>query len=313
MHSALSLLLTVCMFSTLFLHSKSFATVGMGRSVSRSVSTADPTTTSSIRANLRMMARKKKEMPENPVAVVTGASRGIGRAIALALGDAGCKVIINYASSDAAAIEVAEEIKARAGDKGAIGVPMKCDCGNVDEVRAMFQKINDEVGPVDILVNNAGITKDMLTMMMKPDDFTSVINLNLNGVFYCCQAAFLGSMMGQKRGRIINVASIVGQIGNPGQANYAAAKGGVIGMTRALAKEFGGRGITVNAVCPGFIESDMTKDLDKTTILPNIPLKRFGQPEEVAGLIKFLALDPAAAYMTGHMLNVDGGLAIGAT
>lgn len=252
-------------------------------------------------------------MPPNPVAVVTGASRGIGKAIALALGDAGCKVIINYASSDAAAIEVAEEIKIRAGDKGALGVPMKCNCANVEDVRAMFTKVNEEVGPVDILVNNAGITRDMLTMMMKPQDFTDVIDLNLNGVFYCSQAAFAGSMMGQKRGRIINVASIVGQIGNPGQANYAAAKGGVIGMTRALAKEFGGRGITVNAVCPGFIDSDMTKDLDKTAILPNIPLKRFGKPEEVAGLVKFLATDPASAYMTGHMLNVDGGLAIGAT
>ena len=173
--------------------------------------------------------------------------------------------------------------------------------------------INQQLGPVDILVNNAGITRDMLTMMMKPSDFTDVIDLNLNGVFFCAQAAFTSSMMGQKRGRIINVASIVGQIGNPGQANYAAAKGGVIGMTRALAKEFGGRGICVNAVCPGFIDSDMTKDLDKTTILPNIPLKRFGQPEEVAGLVRFLAMDPAAGYMTGHCLNVDGGLAIGAT
>lgn len=153
----------------------------------------------------------------------------------------------------------------------------------------------------------------MLTMMMQPTDFTDVIDLNLNGVFYCSQAAFTGSMMGKKLGRIVNVASIVGQIGNPGQANYAAAKGGVIGMTRAMAKEFGGRGITVNAVCPGFIDSDMTKDLAKETILPMIPLKRFGTPEEVAGLVKFLAVEPAGAYMTGHCFNVDGGLAIGAT
>jgi 3-oxoacyl-[acyl-carrier protein] reductase len=123
----------------------------------------------------------------------------------------------------------------------------------------------------------------------------------------------VGSMMGQKRGRIVNVASIVGQIGNPGQANYAAAKGGVIGMTKAMAKEFGGRGICVNAVCPGFIDSDMTKDLNKELILPNIPLKKFGQPEDVAGLVRFLALDPAAGYITGHCFNVDGGLAIGAT
>lgn len=262
---------------------------------------------------MAMMARKKKEMPANPVVLVTGASRGIGKAIALALGEAGCKVIVNYASNEAAAIEVCEEIKVAAGEKGGLGVAIKANVGNHAEVQAMFAKVNEEVGPVDILVNNAGITRDMLTMMMSPTDFTDVINLNLNGVFFCAQAAFTGSMMGQKRGRIINVASIVGQIGNPGQANYAAAKGGVIGMTKALAKEFGGRGICVNAVCPGFIESDMTKDLNKDNLLPYIPLKRFGTPQEVAGLVKFLALDPAAGYMTGHCLNIDGGMAIGAT
>ncbi len=165
-----------------------------------------------------------------------------------------------------------------------------------------------------MLVNNAGITRDMLVMQMKPTDFTSVIDLNLNGVFYCAQQAFLSSMLKQKRGRIINIASIVGQIGNPGQANYAAAKGGVIGMTKAMAKEFGARNVCVNAVCPGFIDSDMTKDLpNKDIIQQSIPLKRFGKPEEVAGLVKFLALDPAANYITGHCFNVDGGLAIGAT
>eukprot|EP01041_Mallomonas_annulata_P006503 gene6503-13132_t len=262
---------------------------------------------------LSMMAKKKREMPPNPVAVVTGASRGIGRAVALALGDVGCKVIVNYASNDAAAIEVCNEIKERAGDKGAVGIPMKANIGSLEEIQAMFAKVNEEVGPVDILVNNAGITKDMLTMMMQPDDFRDVISVNLNGVFFCSQAAFTGSMMGNKRGRIINIASIVGQIGNPGQANYAAAKGGVIAMTKSMAKEFGGRNICVNAVCPGFIDSDMTKDLNKELYLPNIPLKRFGTPEEVAGLVRFLATDPAAAYMTGHCYNVDGGLAIGAT
>lgn len=163
-------------------------------------------------------------------------------------------------------------------------------------------------------MNNAGITRDMLVMQMKPIDFTSVIDLNLNGVFFCSQQAFLSSMLKQKRGRIINIASIVGQIGNPGQANYAAAKGGVIGMTKAMAKEFGARNVCVNAVCPGFIDSDMTKDLpNKDIIQQSIPLKRFGTPEEVAGLVKFLALDPAANYITGHCFNVDGGLAIGAT
>ena len=263
---------------------------------------------------MSMMARKKKEMPANPVVVVTGASRGIGKAVALALGEAGCKVVINYASSAESANEVADLIKnGPGGEKGGLGFPVKANVGNVEEVQAMFAKVNAEVGPVDILVNNAGITRDMLTMMMKPADFTDVINLNLNGVFFCSQAAFVGSMLNQKRGRIINIASIVGQIGNPGQANYAAAKGGVLGMTKAMAKEFGGRGVCVNAVCPGFIESDMTKDLNKETLLPFIPLKRFGTPEEVAGLVKFLALDPAAAYMTGHSFNVDGGMAIGST
>jgi 3-oxoacyl-[acyl-carrier protein] reductase len=171
-----------------------------------------------------------------------------------------------------------------------------------------------QLGPVDILVNNAGITRDMLALQMQPSDFTKVIDINLSGVFYCAQAAFGSSMMKSKRGRIINIASIIGQIGNPGQANYAAAKGGVIGLTKSLAKEFGARNVCVNAICPGFIESDMTKELpNRDAYLATIPLRRFGTPEEVAGLVHFLAMDPAAAYMTGHCLNIDGGLAIGAT
>eukprot|EP01040_Poterioochromonas_malhamensis_P018077 gene18077-20995_t len=265
----------------------------------------------SFSASTLSMARS--EAPANPVALVTGASRGIGRAIALALGEAGCKVVVNYAANSAAAEEVVKEIEERGGSKGAKAIALKANCANVDEVAAMFEKIVEEFGAVDVLVNNAGITKDTLALKMKPEEFTDVIDLNLNGVFFCCQAAFKKSMMSQKRGRIINIASIVGQIGNPGQANYAAAKGGVLGMTKALAKEFGKRGVTVNAVCPGFIESDMTKDLDKDAILPSIPLKRFGKPEEIAGMVKFLALDPAASYITGHSFNVDGGLAIGAT
>lgn len=283
-------------------YSRSFTTI------SRSAST-----TSSLRSTMRMMAKKKKEMPPNPVAIVTGASRGIGKAIALALADSGCKVVVNYASSEGAALEVCEEIKTRFGDKGAEGIPMKGNIGSYEDMVGLCTKVCEEVGPINILVNNAGITKDKLVMMMSPEDFTDVIDINLNGVFYASKIAFQGSMMGNKMGRIINIASIVGQIGNPGQANYAAAKGGVMGMTRAMAKEFGGRGVTVNAVCPGFIESDMTADLSKEAILPSIPLKRFGTPEEVAGLVKFLAIDPAAAYITGHMFNVDGGLAIGAT
>lgn len=253
-------------------------------------------------------------MPPNPVALVTGASRGIGKAVALALGDVGCKVIVNYASNEALALEVCEEIKQRSEEKGGTAIALKANIGNAKEVQSMFSQASEQLGAVDILVNNAGITNDKLVMMMSPEDFSGVIDVNLNGVFYCSQAAFMSSMMGQKRGRIINIASIIGQIGNPGQANYAAAKGGVIGMTRAMAKEFGGRGVTVNAVCPGFIESDMTKDLPNAdTYLASIPLKRFGTPEEVAGLVRFLATDPAAAYMTGHCYDIDGGLAIGAT
>ena len=262
------------------------------------------------RGGLSMMAKKKREFPPNPVAVVTGASRGIGKAIAMELGKSGCKVVVNYASSAGPAEEVVNEIKAMGN--GADAIAIKANIGDVNEVRTLMGEVEEKLGPINILVNNAGITNDMLVMMMKPEDFTGVIDINLNGVFYASQAAFT-SMMPKRIGRIVNVASIVGQIGNPGQANYAAAKGGVIGMTKAMAKEFGGRGVTVNAVCPGFIESDMTKDLDQTALLTAIPLKRLGQPSEVAGLVRFLALDPASAYITGHCFNVDGGMAIGAT
>lgn len=162
-------------------------------------------------------------------------------------------------------------------------------------------------------MNNAGITRDKLTRSMTRSDFTDVIDLNLSGVFYCSQAVFSSSMMRNKQGRIINIASIVGQVGNIGQSNYAAAKGGVLGLTKSLAKEFAARQVCVNAVCPGFIESDMTSALHDATLVKSIPLQRFGTPDEVASLVKFLALDPAGAYMTGHTFNIDGGVAIGAT
>ena len=246
---------------------------------------------------------------ENKSAIVTGATRGIGRGIALEFAKQGANVAFTYSSSVDAAKALETELQA-------LGVAAKgyqSNAADFEAAQELAKEVLKEFGSIDILVNNAGITRDMLTMMMQPEDFTDVIDLHLNGAFWASQAAFQGSMMGQKMGRIINVASIVGQIGNPGQANYAAAKGGVIGMTRALAKEFGARNICVNSVCPGFIESDMTKDLDKTNLLPFIPLKRFGQPQEVAGLVKFLGLSPSGGYMTGHCFNVDGGMAIGAT
>mmetsp|Transcript_10202 Transcript_10202/g.15089 ORF Transcript_10202/g.15089 Transcript_10202/m.15089 type:complete len:179 (+) Transcript_10202:552-1088(+) len=178
----------------------------------------------------------------------------------------------------------------------------------------MFKTSVEAFGTVDVLINNAGITKDTLVMRMKPDMWQSVIDVNLSGVFYCTQAFF--KVASKKRtGRIINISSVVGQIGNPGQANYAAAKGGVIGLTMSNAKEFATRGITVNCVCPGFIATDMTSELSEEylkQVSEGIPLKRLGKPEEVAGMCRFLALDPAADYITGHTFNVDGGIAIGA-
>ena len=183
-----------------------------------------------------------------------------------------------------------------------------------DSIEKLFDGAVEAFGTVDVLVNNAGITRDTLVMRMKPEQWQAVIDTNLSGVFYCTQAFF--KLASKKRsGRIINISSVVGQIGNPGQANYAAAKGGVLGMTKANAKEFASRGVTVNAVCPGYIATDMVAKVDaafleKVTEL--IPLKRLGKPEEVAGLVRFLALDPACEYITGHDFNVDGGIAIGA-
>lgn len=183
-----------------------------------------------------------------------------------------------------------------------------------DEIKKLFDGAVEAFGTVDVLVNNAGITRDGLVLRMKPEQWQEVIDVNLSGVFYCTQAFF--KLASKKRtGRIINISSVVGQIGNPGQANYAAAKGGVIGMSMANAKEFSGRGITVNTVCPGFIATDMVGKLDEAyleKVSEGIPLKRLGKPEEVAGMVRFLSLDPAADYITGHTFNVDGGIAMGA-
>eukprot|EP00568_Trieres_chinensis_P004327 CAMPEP_0183302456 /NCGR_PEP_ID=MMETSP0160_2-20130417/8222_1 /TAXON_ID=2839 ORGANISM="Odontella Sinensis, Strain Grunow 1884" /NCGR_SAMPLE_ID=MMETSP0160_2 /ASSEMBLY_ACC=CAM_ASM_000250 /LENGTH=293 /DNA_ID=CAMNT_0025465223 /DNA_START=29 /DNA_END=910 /DNA_ORIENTATION=- len=244
------------------------------------------------------------------VCLVTGASRGLGRSIAVELGKQGQKVVVNYAGSEDAANETVELVKAAGGD----AIAVKADCSNPDDIAAMFKTVVDEYGTCDVLVNNAGITKDGLVMRMKPEQWQAVIDINLSGVFYCTQAFF--KLAAKKRtGRIVNISSVVGQIGNPGQANYAAAKGGVIGLTMSNAKEFAGRGITVNCLCPGFIETDMTAELPEDylkQVSAGIPLGRLGKPEEVAGMTRFLALDPAADYITGHTFNVDGGIAMGA-
>jgi len=243
---------------------------------------------------------------ESPVCVVTGASRGIGRAIALALGQAGAKVLVNYASS----AEKAEEVVSQISESGGEAMTYGGNMAKADDVKNMFKACMDKWGRVDVLVNNAGITRDMLMMRMKMAQWQDVIDLNLTGVFTCTQAA-TKIMAKQRQGRVINIASVVGIAGNAGQANYAAAKGGVISLTKSVAREYASRSIVVNAVAPGYIKSDMTSVLSDSIgekVLQAIPLGRFGEAEEVAGLVKFLALDPAAAYITGQVMTIDGGM-----
>ncbi len=237
------------------------------------------------------------------VAIITGASRGIGRAIALELATQGAKIVVNYASSSASADQVVEEITASGGE----AIAVQADVSQIEQVDALINTTIDKFKRIDILVNNAGITRDGLLLRMKLEDWQSVINLNLTGVFLCTKAVSK-IFLKQRSGRIINIASVAGQMGNPGQANYSAAKAGVIGFTKTVAKELSSRGITVNAVAPGFIATDMTSDIKAEDILPYIPLNRFGKPEEIAGMVRFLAADPAAAYITGQVFNVDGGM-----
>jgi 3-oxoacyl-[acyl-carrier protein] reductase len=237
------------------------------------------------------------------VAIVTGASRGIGRAIAIALAQEGAKVVINYAQSSGAAEEGVAAIQAAGGE----AIALHADVSKADQVEQLIKTVMEKWGRVDVLINNAGITRDTLLLRMNPEDWQAVIDLNLTGVFLCTRAVSK-IMLKQRSGRIINIASVAGQMGNPGQANYSAAKAGVIGFTKTVAKELATRNVTVNAVAPGFIETDMTEGLGAEEILKFIPLGRFGQANEVAGMVRFLAADPAAAYITGQTFNVDGGM-----
>ena len=248
-------------------------------------------------------------LPENlqslreQVAVVTGASRGIGRAIAQEFAKLGATVVVNYASSSKAAEELVSDITAAGGN----AIALQADVSKEEQVDGLVKTVLEKFNKIDILVNNAGITRDTLLLRMKPEDWQAVINLNLTGVYLCTRAVSKG-MLKKRSGRIINIASVAGQMGNPGQANYSAAKAGVIGLTKTLAKEFASRGITVNAVSPGFIDTDMTSEIQSEEILKAIPLGRYGKPEEIAGMVRFLAADNAAAYITGQTFNVDGGM-----
>ncbi|QAY65569.1 3-oxoacyl-[acyl-carrier-protein] reductase [Paenibacillus protaetiae] len=238
-------------------------------------------------------------------ALVTGASRGIGRAIAIGLAEAGADVAINYSGSEAAAAETAQAVEAL----GRRAIIIKANVGKADQFEAMVKEVTEQFGAIDILVNNAGITRDNLIMRMKEEEFDEVIETNLKGVFNGIKAV-TRPMMKQRSGRIINISSVVGTIGNPGQANYVAAKAGVIGLTKSSAKELSSRGITVNCIAPGFIQTEMTDKLTdeiKTAMSAQIPLARFGAAEDIANAVRFLASD-AASYMTGQTIHVDGGM-----
>jgi 3-oxoacyl-[acyl-carrier protein] reductase len=244
-------------------------------------------------------------MFNNKTALVTGASRGIGKAIALELAKNGAKVVVNYAGSEARANEVVDEIKSIGGE----AIAIQADVSNSADVVSMVKETISTYGSVDVLVNNAGITRDNLLMRMKEEEWDAVINTNLKGVFNTTKAV-TRQMMKQRSGKIINIASIVGVSGNPGQANYVAAKAGVIGLTKTTAKELSSRNITVNAVAPGFISTDMTDELTeevKAEMLKMIPLARFGTPEDISKIVRFLASDDSS-YMTGQTLHVDGGM-----
>ncbi|CAN5810656.1 3-oxoacyl-[acyl-carrier-protein] reductase [soil metagenome] len=242
---------------------------------------------------------------ERNVAIVTGAVRGIGKAVALQLGRDGFAVIVNYRGESAPADEICKEIR----DAGGEALAVRADVTNADNVGALVETTMNEYGRIDALINNAGITRDTLMLRMKEEDWDAVLETNLKGAFLCSKAV-LRPMMRQRSGSIVNLSSVVGLVGNAGQANYSAAKAGLIGLTKSTAKEVGSRGITVNAVAPGFIDTrltDILSDEVREGAMNLIPLNRFGEPEDVAGVVAFL-VSPAARYITGNVLSVDGGM-----
>ncbi len=246
-------------------------------------------------------------MTEKKVALVTGAAKGIGRAIALALAGDQVTVVVNYNGSKERAEAVVEEIKAL----GADGCAYQCNVADTDATLAMVKEIIAQYGRLDILVNNAGITRDNLIMKMSGEDFDAVINANLKGCFNTIKAVSR-QMLKQRAGRIINITSVSGILGNAGQANYAASKAGIIGLTKTMARELASRGITVNAIAPGFVDTDMTKALPeqvREAATAQIPLGHFGKPEDIANMAAYLASEKAA-YITGQIISVDGGMAI---
>lgn len=260
----------------------------------------DPSTTSTLPASLALTGR---------VALVTGASRGIGRAIAMTLAARGAAVAVNYASREDAAREVCDAITAAGGKALAIGF----DVSDPAAVDAGVAKVVAALGGLHILVNNAGVSIDALLLRANPADLTRILDINLKGAFYCCKAATRHILKAKADGRIINLSSVVGEQGNTGQSMYAASKAGVLGLTKSLARELAGRGVTVNAVTPGFIATEMTtaslQGDARAALLGQIPLGRIGEPQEVAEAVAFLAA-PAASYITGHTLQVNGGLRI---
>jgi len=246
-----------------------------------------------------------KDLLSGKIALITGASRGIGKDIALELSRLGAEVFINYSSSDEKAEEVVNLIK----NSGGKAQKLKFDVSKEDSVSLAFEEIIKINGTIDILINNAGITRDGLLMRMKSEQWDDVLNTILKGVFLCTKYASK-FMMKRRSGNIVNISSVVGLIGNPGQANYSAAKAGVIGFTKTCAKEFASRGINVNAIAPGFIETEMTEKLNTEEILKVIPLGKLGSCTQIANLVSFLVSSNAGSYITGQTISIDGGMSI---